>query len=543
MNGSRGKTITGIVLAVAALLWWTTRDDRGDHVQAEPSRAPASAEVAVPLEPARVERTPPPREPSLETPAAQPAATRGRARIAPGGWPADVEGVTLSFVEVDSSREARAVVHEGRWSAELSAGSWRVGASLEDVPLAVEPGILEVLATAPGSPIVLDLQPRGVIRGRLVTCAGNPVDGVRVAVASDWIPPARTDARGGFVLGPLPTGWPLTLQVEADDLPEGIDPPWWQWTGVSAVGSAHTFEAAVGEEEHEIVLGTRVRVSGLALDADRRPVRSAAVSLRMHAADTSWPQGANFVVATDAGGAFTTELCSGTYEAWCFPSPGERRPVAPEPILDLHVECGAGDTYLELVFDAGTGPGHVTGQALDSRGRPRSGVLLTLTRARAGARPADRLLLPAKAWAVSDADGRIDLRGLPTGRYFVSSAHGEAERREPTRVFVDGQEPFELEVGPDETLFTWTVDAFEAGSVRGRIVDGADRGLVQPVRLVMEEHRLVRQELSSVDGSFSFERIPPGLAEVVTRANEPGTPVTVSEGAIVDCGTIRLGDR
>jgi hypothetical protein len=221
------------LIAAAALLFLVARrsktatdraaDSSSDALPPRPSGAPAARGVRPEREEVGVESS---------TGAGAPA-VRGSALLLPGGWPAHVEGIEISFS--GSSSERAVVDASGAWSAQLAPGDWEVAAVVGGHALECRPTSITVLPDTTAS-YAFEIIPTPAFRGRLLQCDGGALRGVELSMRHAKSLRSSTDEQGLFVLGPVQEGVRDRIVVEASSLPPGIEVPWWQWKDASPLG-------------------------------------------------------------------------------------------------------------------------------------------------------------------------------------------------------------------------------------------------------------------------------------------------------------------
>ncbi len=505
-------------LVVLVVYLSTTATDRAadsssDALQPRPSGASAARVVTAEREEARVESS---------TAAGTPA-VRGSALLLPGGWPAHVEGIEISFSGANSERAV--VDARGAWSAKLAPGDWEVAAVVGGHALECRPTSITVLPDTTAS-YAFEIIPTPAFRGRLLQCDGGALSGVQLSMQHAKSLRSATDEQGLFVLGPVREGVRDRIVVEASSLPPGIEVPWWQWKDASPLGEPHVLEAGVGLAVPDFVLGPSVDLEGVAQGPDKQALAKASLSFRMRVSGAPHPVGANIVLSTDAAGSFRGRLPFGAYEVWCFPSMRSRSSVRPDPILLEPIGCGASSDFVRLSFDTGFGEHSLVGTAVDSRGEPLAGVLFTVAKVAAGMTYANRGYFPVKATMTSDADGALAVHDLPAGTYAVWRAAGGAFAPNPERVVIDAQGWLLLDTASPPASFRWVVDSFASASVHGLIV-GAEPETVHSVVLTMDAWSRERSVLSDATGAFTFDGLPPGAATVTLPGIPQLAPLTV----------------
>jgi len=452
-------------------------------------------------------------------PPASPQATRleGKAILGAGGWPTTLTGAVLVLRAGPKEERVPIDWSDGSWSAELAPGNWTLLVDLGDETLETRPATLSV-GTEEARVADVEVLPRPAVRGRLVTCDGTAITGARVRLRDPDSGSTTTDEQGFFVLGLLRSRGPVEVRVDETTLPAGIQPPWWQWDGVQAVAREHYFETGIGIPVRTLVLSTATALTGKVTGPDGAPLRHATLSIRMRSDPATYAQGANFVVTTDGVGVFEGRFAPGTYEAWCFAREFGEGTARPDPVQGIEVVCGSARQTRDLVFDQGLGSARIEGRVVDPDGHPVPDVMLRIDHLTPGKSATNYAMYSAKAGGRSDGDGRVRIEGLAEGRYLVArySSH------EDPRVLIDAQGPLEIDVGPEGGAFQWTVNAFRAGSIRGRSGDGSERVRVW---LEMPLWDLRREVTTDREGRFVFDRLPPGEVTLGVR------PVRGAEGS------------
>ncbi len=242
------------------------------------------------------------------------------------------------------------------------------------LPGDLEPGVQPIFAAARGHPIfegavevVLDgtafveirLEPPAAIEGRVLTLAGEPVEGAEVLAAREerggWyhhaFPPPRavTDADGRFALGWVAPG---AREVNAR-VPER-----------PRLGKAQRVVDCLSGATStcELVLDPGRTISGRVVDASGRALEGWTVHAEPRSARFLHPRQDQ----TDAEGAFVlANLAEGTHELLVI-APGESR-MTPRA-REASVRTGSRDVVL-VVERAGTAEGTFRGVFLDAQGR------------------------------------------------------------------------------------------------------------------------------------------------------------------------------
>lgn len=361
------------------------------------------------------------------------------------------------------------------------------------------------------------------IRGRVLRADGAPVANAEVeAVAEPGGPDAHrasatSDAAGNFELAPLAQR-PYALRARAPDL-----------------FPAERVVAPPGAEDVELRLLGAAAVSGrVSLASGGAPTAFRVEAL--WAPGPGVPRGVAAIAAARAGGAFELDgLEPGRYFLRATAVGAARLVGAP-----FELAPGERKSGVELSLPAG---GTIRGRALDSSGAPLSGAAAVLLTADFDpARPLASALFPEQdAAAVTDAAGDYALAHVAAGTYSVELDHPRG-----------GPVLFErVAVGDGEVTDLGAVAVPEGGTLSGRALD--PDGAPLPGTLVLAScpgSRYRREASAANDGSFRFERLPPGqwLIELIppdafrTGEFELAREVELAEGATADA-TVRIARR
>ena len=468
----------------------------------------------------------------------EPVAVHGSLGLQPGGWPRSLAGLTLSFeaVEHEAPSVRRVPVADGSWEGLLAPGEWRAAGRLDGHPLALAPDVVRV---PPGGGAVprMEVLAAPAVRGRLVDCAGVPVPGVVVGLkherggerASDVTP-----SDGTFVLKAL-AGRSWTVLVDEVSLPDSVGTPWWQGIGDGGVvGSEHQLQSAVGGEVVDVVLFAPGRVSGRAVGARGEALGGVTLSIRMKPDLEQPARGANYVVRTDAAGAFETRLPAGRYEARLFPAPGGAGQAWLDPIV-FETDCYAHESPLTIVFDQGLGAHTLTVAVVDVNGQPQAGIPLVLYAREPGLRFENRDRFHAKGWGRSNARGRLSIGVLPAGRYLLCRALGPTVNSD--LVFADLQDRLLIDLDGSDREVAWKVEPFVPGRLELVVSPEAFSSWPVKARLEIGDRLVEPGRLLWGAGVHAFERVLPGIGElaivgVEARGEAPlaSRPVTILPG-------------
>ncbi|HEX4954921.1 MAG TPA: carboxypeptidase regulatory-like domain-containing protein [Thermoanaerobaculia bacterium] len=531
---------------------------------------------------------------------AQPISVSGTV-VAPDGEP--LAGATVTLAAIEAGRPAPAARattdREGRFQLEApGSGLWRLVAGAGGhlpVELRLVPLVEETLL----APLEL---PRARLRpltlrdaaGRALSGArwlAQPVAEVQPRPGSPW-PRARGEARPAEISGTtgsdgsieLPCAeavrWRLVVAADglaprAEDLPDGCDAASWTVTGgvertVELVGPrGRPVEGVEARLEGVKVAGPSDRDGRLALRFD--PARAAALSLqapdgwraevgpspapptpwrvtlepvpevtgRVMVAEpyeplpgaVVWLEGAGILagyVLSDRRGGFRLSAPVGSVQLRAA-APGFAPGVLPaSPMTE-------GELILALRPAAS-----LAGEVVDEKGAPVRGAIVTLG-------PEGRLTAHR---AISTADGRFHIRGVPPGFWPLLSASAPGFVGKP--LVVEG-----LESGEPVTGLRLVLTAQRAGfglvvDPEGRPVAGAEVYVTaRPSGAEERELRMGTEPgapvVSAEEGRFRVEALPPAQRlEVIARAEgfapaiEADREVDAGRGPL-DLGTLRLG--
>lgn len=368
----------------------------------------------------------------------------------------------------------------------------------------------------------LPLRRGGTVSGRVVEAGtGAPLAGVRVShvshgmaerqVATRSPRTALSDERGLFTLRGVPPG-PLRLAAHA-----GWSAPLADVSGEPYTTVAEDWDGRAELPDIELRVHGPLTIAGIVRN-DAGPV----VGARVRLFSTDWMREArgngrgarrnpalSRSTTTDAKGAFLLG-----------PAPRGRRitviathPRHPEP---AEVDLTTGDVAiggLELTLVRGA---VLSGRLIDPERRPVAGVAVSFRGARGAA-----------CGAVSDAEGRFTITGLPAGKGRLVSVD---EFR-----WID-EERTELTL-PRGGTKTGVFEIKAAGVVKGRFPLGEDEIRVAELRPAGSVEDPVARALVRGRGQFRFDRVLPGRYDVAVVDEEaPETPVARAVTVEVSAG-------
>lgn len=240
---------------------------------------------------------------------------------------------------LDSEHESGAVDKlrtdaEGRFLfRSVPAGAWWIGAAPYERRGGASVPLTTRIVVTPGERVremVLTCPAALYIRGRVRTEAGGPLAAEVTASREDSSVRATADARGNFVLGPLPAG---AWELEAAELPGALGSP----PGSPLRASSGPVRAYAGATEVELRLRAGGALSGIVLDASGTPAPGAEVEAYCE------QDGSMQRAACDERGAFRLEgLAAGSYRLLA------RAAESVRVLGPVHVEAGRWSPPVEL---------------------------------------------------------------------------------------------------------------------------------------------------------------------------------------------------
>ncbi len=366
------------------------------------------------------------------------------------------------------------------------------------------------IGAAPADLGEIALEPGAALLGRVVSRQGKPVAGATVSAhRHGFVDPtaatpatavtAATAADGSFRLEDLRAGEELDLTVTRGG-----------YAGKLVPGVRVQVEQVL-----EIVIEEAARISGRVLDAGRRPLEGAAVTVEPQAPTGATGAASTAGGRTDGAGEFDLDAVP--------PGPLRLRVAAegwkPKFIEDLEAVPGESIQELEIVLERGAA---IAGRVLDAQGRPASEAFLEVVDPGAGMTAA-RTDVSTQA----DGDGRYRLEGVEPG---VRRVEVHWRDRRLTR---------EIEVAPGENALSLR---FAGGTqVSGRVSDGTGSPVAgAQAALVSPEGppRMAASAQTGADGTFRMDDVPDGSYQLradargyATAAADPrveiaGAPVT-----------------
>jgi beta-lactamase regulating signal transducer with metallopeptidase domain len=335
-----------------------------------------------------------------------------------------------------------------------------------------------------------------VIRGRVRNNAGAPVENARVYV------PASSDP-GDTVTGP--DGTFVMAGVKAGS--QGI--------AVHADGYAQDERRVEADGPPiDVVLQPGSGITGVLVDAARRPVIGAMVMGRGGSAGGSIPRFIRARDLTKSDGRFEIEdVPPGEYDLEVQP-----REHLDKDIPDVKVEVGRQTDVGRVVLDAGAS---VAGLVVDAAGAPVPGAVVSFEDATQRHRSNNYGQVQRPT---TSAEGRFVLKGLTKGVAKLSASHRLYASSLPVDVDVDPEIPVEARL-------TLLEGARVVGAARTR--DGAPvaRAFVVVSGAGLRGNERSRSPIAA-DGTFSVERITPGQARVVLMEGSAGTYKHVMEKVV-----------
>ncbi len=390
--------------------------------------------------------------------------------------------------------------------------------------------------------VLVRLPPATVVEGRVTGPDGSPAAGVEVLawrmVDRTPVGSSRTDAEGGFRLGPVPAET-LLVAARRDGGPFAAVAP------VDAEAWPHA----------DLALAPEALVEGKVTDsASMRPLAGAEVCVRV----SLGPLGRLARARTGDDGVFRVRAPVGAVVSL----DSVRGPEAGAPVLPVPIGPGA---IPAVTVPADREPlrfevpvqraARVEGRTLLAGGLP---VPRTLVIAYGTDAVTGFVGVPVAA-ALSDARGGFALDGLPPGRVFllataataVPRIGGPLSREFLVRCLVDrGDSPACLALAPGER---GVLDLLlePAATVSGRVLDPEGRPARAWIDVARESGALVtRHAWTDAEGRFTLRTVPPGKQVVLQAYADAGRgrsrPFEAKPGEEVAGIEVRLaspGDR
>lgn len=346
------------------------------------------------------------------------------------------------------------------------------------------------------------LEPEAQVRGIVAGRDGRPIERAEVHAARDLRrlrfaagsgapidrkPEAVTGADGRFVIPDLRRGDRVDLWVRAaGHRPGSVD-------GV----------AAPNEKPVRVVLDRGVRVAGRVVDADRRPVSGANLSLRAERPGGErglirFVGGTNASAVADEDGRFAFDgMTAGAAELEATAAGFQPLKLADLAIPEKGLE------NLEVVLERGA---VVEGRVLTTGGDPVE----------------DARVVCGDAASISDADGAYRLDGVPSGAQRVRLLHRDYPPFDRTVDVQPGVNPLDL-VLP------------EGREVEGRVLDRAGKPVAgADLALFLAGSPREQGAVSGADGAFRFPRVADGTYTL--RAEKEGYATVETAKAVTVAG-------
>jgi hypothetical protein len=333
----------------------------------------------------------------------------------------DGEGKPVAGAEVrllGAAGEAALVPIADRFTSD-AAGAFRFAAPEGAVLEARKPGFLpgraevSTLAMLNGR-VVVELGPahaatgeRGPIAGRVVAKGGGPIAGALVVAEGERrfgadIPAAQavTEADGSFALRELdPGSYRITARAEG-----------------RAPGSVRRVEPGTRDVVVELASGGRLRGCVRAASSGAPVAPFTVLVFERRSALRLVPQRSRSVI--DAGGCYALDDLEPGPAVAVISAPG----FAPSPELAVEIPPPPGEAVRDAALEAG---GRLSGVVLDDgSGAPIAGARLGVE----GALSSAASTFPVLSEAVTAADGRFELGGLPRRVSILAAAAGHHAR-------------------------------------------------------------------------------------------------------------------
>ena len=362
---------------------------------------------------------------------------------------------------------------------------------------------------------------RGIaVRGKVVDAEGNPVAAATVRPEEGMFllgieGSNRTDEHGAFLLALAPGTEQVTLRADYPGYTSGPVGP----LDVPAEGMR---DVVLRLEAGATIAGTVVNATGLA------PAMTMVWGRRD---GQPWAKPLQYV---EPDGAFTIRgLGAGTYKlAPQSTATGVMMPDMNEAV-EVTLAKGQHVTGVRLVLAAPAGPS-ISGQVVDSSGRPISGVQVMATSQTGivGVRTLDEIGdVNIPRTAVADAQGRFEVKGLADGGYHLTTHHADYSGASSS-----------AEAGAENV----TIVLYGYGAIEGRVIEARTR---QPVTAfeALASHEGTRQieewqqrsftGFRDEAGAFRLEDVDVGGHTVIVRA-EGYAPAFVDVAGVLEGETV-----
>ncbi len=367
-------------------------------------------------------------------------------------------------------------------------GRARLGAVRGSVTVfAHQLGFVSASKTVPAAPadVRLELDPGGVVEGRVTDPDGNPVAGARVHVQGRRVTVVHSDANGRYRLPAIPP-WEAYIRAEADGFAPGYFGPGLGWGGPIALN----LPSGDVETGIDIVLSSPTTITGRVTDERGQPVAGVRASVVLR--EDRWVD--TVAYSNKEGrfrlGPFALQNASEIFvllqsDTHFFSQPGPGVRVEPGQELDVGTRKGAGRCT-------------VKGRVLGPDGNPVRAGRVDSTGGKSSA------ILP---------DGSFEIRGLRVGAAWLVAFDRDGNRSPSV----------EVEAG-SEASGTTVLEVRECKSITGRVVMPAG----EPVRgryvmIVSSDAKQPYRDYAGEafgpnevrrDGTFTFRSLLPGLYKV-----------------------------
>jgi uncharacterized GH25 family protein len=359
-----------------------------------------------------------------------------------------------------------------------------------------------------------ELEPTGVVAGRVVTSGGDPVPNARVMArksqesgVEQTLATDITDKEGKFSLLNVEAGDGIWVRVKRAEFLDGMS-------------EAFNVSAAEPVDVGDVVLQMGGSLSGVVLGADGKGLSGAMVTVAFEG-ETELQQGNNPQSPTNARGEFLIQgLRSGTVDLVAKASH-----FLETRLGGVEVKEGQVHRDIKIQLEAGNS---VAGVVLDSNGRPVANAEVTGKDYSQGVK---------ELRSISGSDGRFTVEGI------VAADFIELEVSHDSYVGYSNQR---VKVGTADLQVTLK----ELGMIHGRVLtpDGkpVDAFTVQATNPATKDPRKQPkpQTYNPTDGTFELRGVQAGSYTVSVRAPQYSAAtvpdVQVAEGQTVDLGDISL---